>query len=324
MADLTTRIADIQAVENEFLAIVNQQIADKSVYRQAGLIADDAEMNVVANGPLDTTYNKRFFKALTQNESKVPNDDPSIKGEADKIEMGVLKVRAHERANAWSSMDLTAEVLAQDPMDAIANRVSEFWAFDERASAIAIMKSVASQAGFTHNIDGVLDLDGIIDACALKGDFYDSIEGLIVPKEVHTLLQKAEGNLYVPKSQTGIGFDTYAGLKLVVNSAIAADAGVYTTVAFGRGALMSGTGAPKVAVEYVRDALAGNLGGQDKLVNRRKFVLHPKGFSYEGTPAAPAGATNAELGTTGAFVASDDTKVIPLVFIKSTLSNPAA
>lgn len=320
MADLTTQIADILAVENEFLATVNQAIADKSVYRQAGLIVDDAAMSEVANGALGATYNKRFFKPLAQTESHVPNDNPADRGQSGKITMGVSKVRAHERANGWSSMDLTAEVLDADPMGAIANRVAEYWDFDERASVIAIMQSLMTQPGFEHVIDGVLDLDGIIDACALKGDFYESIEGLIVPKPVHTLLQKAEGNLFVPKSQTNIGFDTFGGLKLVVNSAIAPVGGVYTSIAFGRGAFASATGTAKKPVAYVRDELAGNFGAQETLINRRKFVLHPKGFSYEGTTAEMASATNAELATAGAFVASDDAKLIPLVFIKSKLA----
>lgn len=322
MADKTTQLANILQVENEFLATVDQEVADKSVYRAAGLIVDDAEMGVVANGPLDTTYNKRFWKALDQEESTVPTDNPADRGEAGNIGMGVWKTRAHMRAKAFSSMDLTSEVLDDDVMGAIARRFGLYWARDERDTVQAIFKSLMTQTGFTHTINGVLDIDGIVDATATKGDFYENIEGLIVPKAVHTLLQKAEGNLYVPKSKTDIGFDTYAGLKLIVDSSMAPVGGVYTTVAFGRGAILSGTGTADVPVEFERDARSGNLGGQDTLIHRRKFALHPKGFSYEGTPAKAAGATNAELATAGSFVASDDARLIPLVFIKSKLSNP--
>jgi hypothetical protein len=322
MVDKTTQLANIIAVKDEFLATVDQEIADKSVYRQAGLIVDDAEMGVVANGPLDTTYNKRFFKALDQDESAIPTDNPNDRGEAGNISMGVKKMRAHMRAKAFSAMDLASEVLDEDVMGAIARRFGEYWMYDERATVQAMFKSIMTQSGFTHTINGVLDIDGIVDACATKGDFYENIEGLIVNKAVHTLLQKAEGNLYVPKSKTDIGFDTYAGLKLIVDSAIAPTAGVYTTVAFGRGAILSGVGRADTPVEYLRDAQAGNWGGRETLVNRRKFAFMPKGFSYEGTPALAASASNAELATAGAFVASDDTRLIPLVFIKSKLSNP--
>jgi hypothetical protein len=323
MADKTTQLANIEQVENEFLATVDQEVADKSVYRQAGLIVESAELNAVANGPLDTTYNQRFFKALDQDESVVPTDNPNDRGEAGNISMGVRKMRAHMRAKAFSAMDLTSEVLDEDVMGAIARRFGEYWMYDERATVQAMFTSIMTQPGFTHTINGVLDVNGIVDATEKKGDFYEQIEGLIIPKAVHSLLQKAEGNLFVPKSKTDIGFDTYAGLKLIVDSAIAPTAGVYTSVAFGRGAILSGVGRAEVPVEYERSARSGNWGGQETLVNRRKFALMPKGFSYEGTPAKAAGATNAELATAGAFVASDDAKLIPLVFIKSKLVNPA-
>lgn len=321
MVDKTTRLADIIAVESEFLATVDQEVAERSVYRQAGLIADDAEMGVVANGPLDTTYNKRFFKALAQDESTVPTDNPADRGEAGNIQMGVAKMRAHMRAKAFSNMDLTSEVLDEDVMGAIARRFGLYWALDERETVISILKGLMTDAELVHAINGVLDIDGIVDAAAMKGDFYENIEGLIVPKPVHTLLQKSESNLYVPKSKTDIGFDTYAGLKLIVDSSIKPTAeGVYTSVAFGPGALRAGTGTADTPVEYERDARAGNLGGQETLIHRRKFALHPKGFSYEGTPAKAAGATNAELAQAGAFVASDDKRLIPLVFIQSKLA----
>ena len=67
---------------------------------------------------------------------------------------------------------------------------------------------------------------------------------------------------------------------------------IYTTYLFARGVIGRGEGTPVdfVNTETDRDALAG----EDVLVTRRAFVLHPFGIKWIGTPASTT-PSNAEL-----------------------------
>ena len=56
----------------------------------------------------------------------------------------------------------------------------------------------------------------------------------------------------------------------------------YTPYLFGNGAVALGNGSPvgHVATEIDRDKQTG--GGIDFLINRRAFILHPRGIAYTG------------------------------------------
>ena len=60
------------------------------------------------------------------------------------------------------------------------------------------------------------------------------------------------------------------------------DGGVYTTYLFGNGAVAYGNGSPVgfVATETDRDKQTG--AGIDYLINRKAFILHPRGIAYTG------------------------------------------
>jgi len=67
--------------------------------------------------------------------------------------------------------------------------------------------------------------------------------------------------------------------------------GVYTTYIFGAGAFGWGEGGTPVPVETARDALAGD----DILVHRRHFILHPRGVAFQNASVAGATPSNDEL-----------------------------
>jgi len=66
---------------------------------------------------------------------------------------------------------------------------------------------------------------------------------------------------------------TYLGKRVIVDDGLPAADGVYTTYIFGEGAFGLGEGAAPVPTEFDRDSLAGD----DIMINRRHFILHPRG-----------------------------------------------
>ena len=81
--------------------------------------------------------------------------------------------------------------------------------------------------------------------------------------------------------------------RVIIDDSCPVASGVYTTYLFGPGAIGLGNGAAPVPTETDRDSLAGD----DILINRKHFILHPRGVKWVGT-AAGASPTNTEL-TTG-------------------------
>ena len=92
---------------------------------------------------------------------------------------------------------------------------------------------------------------------------------------------------------------------------------VYTTYLFARGVIGRGDGTPVdfVPSETDRDSLAG----EDYLITRRAFVLHPFGIKWIGTPAGTT-PTNAELANGSNWKRVYESKNIGLVAIKHKLS----
>ena len=81
-------------------------------------------------------------------------------------------------------------------------------------------------------------------------------------------------------------FDTYQGRRVIVDDGCPVADGVYTTYLFGNGAIAYGNGSPVgfVPTEIDRDKRKGS--GVDYLINRKTFILHPRGIKFTGAVRA--------------------------------------
>ena len=85
------------------------------------------------------------------------------------------------------------------------------------------------------------------------------------------------------RDSTDVEFEVYQGRRVTVDDGCPVDKdGTYTTYLFGNGAIALGNGNPvgHVATEFDRDKQTG--GGIDYLINRKAFILHPRGIAYTG------------------------------------------
>lgn len=170
---MVTRLSDIIEHEKEFLATVFQKLTETSKLRASGLVVSDAAIAARAGGAGKVTAIP-FYNPLAGTESSVGSDDPAERIVAGKITQGEQLAIRNFRNAAWSSMDLTAQLLNDDPMGAIAQRVAEYWGGDEDKTIYAILKGVqASAAGAAMTVGdgtGELDIDLMIDAAGTAGD----------------------------------------------------------------------------------------------------------------------------------------------------------
>lgn len=304
MASGVTRIADV-VVPEIFSPYVQQMTQEKSRLIRSGAITLDAQLNsALAGGGL--TFNEPSFKDLDNDAENVSTDDPATDSTPNKIGTATeIQVRL-SRNNSWSSMDLSGDLAGADPMQAIANRVSDYWTRRQQAAFVATLNGVFAdnaaaptgtehvQNDMTHDVSGASFVDGVtnfsaeafIDATATMGDSMEDLTMVMVHSIVYARMLKNNLIDFVSDSVNGnaVRIPTFLGREVVVDDGVPRSSGVFNTWLFGRGAVRGGMGSPKVPTEVDRKPAAGNGGGQDILFNRTEWIIHPVGHAYAGTP----------------------------------------
>jgi hypothetical protein len=216
------------------------------------------------------------------------------------------------RNNSWSTSDLTSALAGTDPMAAILDRVSTYWARRLQAAFLATMTGIfadnaAAPSGTEHvqndltlDVSGASFADGVtnfsaeafIDAATTMGDSSEALTMLMVHSVVYARMQKNNLIDFIPDSTGLIRIPTFLGREVIIDDSMPRSGGVYQSWLFGRGAVRLGTDTPKVGTEVERRAGAGNGGGQEILYNRVEWCIHPVGHRYVGT--APNGGPSNE------------------------------
>ena len=304
MASGVTRIADV-VVPEIFSPYVQQMTQEKSRLIRSGAIVLDAQLNsALAGGGL--TFNEPSFKDLDNDAENVSTDDPATDSTPNKIGTATeIQVRL-SRNNSWSSMDLSGDLAGADPVQAIANRVSDYWTRRQQAAFVATLNGVFAdnaaaptgtehvQNDMTFDVSGASYVDGVtnfsaeafIDATATMGDSMEDLTMVMVHSIVYARMLKNNLIDFVSDSVNGnaVRIPTFLGREVIVDDGVPRSSGVFNTWLFGRGALRGGMGSPKVPTEVDRKPSAGNGGGQDILFNRTEWIIHPVGHAYAGTP----------------------------------------
>lgn len=306
MAAGVTRISDV-IVPEVFSPYVQNLTMEKSALLASGaMVADPTLSALLAGGGL--TFNDPSFKDLDNDTENVSNDDPADLSDPNKIgTLQEIQVRL-SRNNSWSSMDLTGDLIGDDPMNAIANRVAAYWTRRLQKAFVATMLGVFAdnaaapsgsdthtQNDLTHDISGVSFVDGVtnfstesfIDATLTLGDAMGEVTMIAVHSVVYGRMQKNNLIDYIPDSEGRVNIPTFLGRRVIIDDGMPFTSGVFQSWLFGPGAVRFGSGSPKVPTEVDRNPRAGNGSGQEVLHNRTEWMIHPVGHAYIGT--APNG-----------------------------------
>lgn len=294
---MSTRIIDV-IVPEVFNPYVIERTAELSAIQAAGIIENNPELDklAMAGGRL---INMPFWKDLT-GEDEVLSDNGSLT--PGKITSGQDVSVLLMRGKAWSVNDLAKALSGDDPMRAIGDLVAEYWARRRQATLFASLKGVFASASMAGNVHDISALAGdlakfggasFIDATTKLGDAKDKLTALGVHSLTYASMQKQNLIVYIPDSQGVVNIPTYMGHRVIVDDTCPYDSGtgVFTTYIFGRGAFGLGNGAAPVPTETDRDSLAG----EDILINRQHFILHPRGVKFADASVAGSSPTNAEL-----------------------------
>lgn len=299
---MTTRIGDIIQPEI-FTDYVVQRTMELSNVLNSGIATNDAQFNALAGGP-NTLVHMPYFNDLT-GESEIMKDSGALTPK--KIGTNKDVARKHGRANAWGANGLSALLSGADPMGAIANLVADYWARDRQRVLLATLKGVfasTSMADKVHDISGettnnLINGSTFIDATQRMGDAKDALTAVTMHSAVEAYLAKQQLIEYVQEAGQSVRVPYFMGKRVIVDDGMPFDTGTGVAEAylFGQGALAWGNGSHPniIGSEVDRDSLASS--GEDFLINRQIYILHPRGVKFTEADVTDVFPTNTELAT---------------------------
>lgn len=298
---MTTRIADVIQPE-VFTPYVIQRTMELSALVQSGIVQNNAEFDELASGP-NTLVNMPFWNDLSGDSETMKDDGALTPG---KIGSDKDVARKHGRARAWAANGLSALLSGDDPMKAIADLVANYWTRDMQKVLLATLKGVfASSSMSSHVLDisggtgdaALLSGESFIDATQLLGDAKDLLTGVMMHSAVEAYLAKRQLIEYVQEKDQSTRVPYFLNKRVIVDDAMPYDTAnkIGTMYLFGARAIALGNGShPRIIpTEIDRDSLASS--GEDFLISRRIFILHPRGVKWTESSVADTFPENTEL-----------------------------
>lgn len=298
---MTTRIADVIQPE-VFTPYTIQRTMELSALIQSGIVQNNTEFDQLASGP-NYLVNMPFWEDLT-GDSEVLKDTGALTPGKIGSDKDVAVKQA--RGRAWGANGLSALLSGDDPLRAIADLVAAYWTRDMQKILLATLDGVfksPSMSSHVLDISGELDSDALIsgdsfiDATQLLGDAKELLTGVMMHSAVEAYLAKRQLIEYVQEKDQSVRVPYFMGKRVVVDDSTPYDTTTKTGTMylFGNGAIALGNGShPRIIeTEIDRDSLASS--GEDFLINRRIFILHPRGIKWTDTTKADVFPDNTEL-----------------------------
>ena len=186
--------------------------------------------------------------------------------------------------------------------------------------------AIQSEAVATQTNSTRLNGATFVDACAKLGDRSDKLTSIAMHSATEAALRKLDLIDFLPDSEGKPMLRTFQGRRVVVDDNLLVRAGttdgtVYTSFLFGQGAFAKGvcaldgtplqSGFGTEGVELARVPLDSDT----VLINRRRYILHPRGVKFTSASVAGDSPTNAELETAANWVRVWENKNVRIVAV---------
>lgn len=311
-----TAVADI-IIPTEFEKYAIERTAELAAFGQCGIIEMAPEFDAIASEG-GREVKMPFWKDLTATR-QILSDSASLA--VNKIGTDQDIARIHNDAQVWSVNHLAKVISGDDPMQAIVDLVGEYWARTDEGLIVSCLKGMFAAGSMSGNLLAIHSesiagqsastrLNGatFVDACVKLGDRADRLTAVAMHSATEAALRKLDLIDFIPDSEGKPLLRVFQGRRVVVDDNLPTRAGttdgtVYTTYLFGQGAFAKGTckldsaplqgGFGTEGVELARVPLDSDT----VLINRRRYVLHPRGVKFTSASVAGDSPTNAELET---------------------------
>lgn len=294
-----TKLADI-IVPEVFNPNVIERTSEKIALLQSGVIQPITDI-MIGEGE---TINLPFYQDLSGADN-VWNDTSDIT--LNNINMARDTAVVLTREKAFASTDLARALGQDDPMDAISELVSGYWARRYQSALMSTLGGAMAAVGASNTLDisalsgaaSNIDGEAFVDATQKLGDHSDALTDVVMHSATEASLRKQDLIDFIPDSEGKMTIRTFQGRRVHIDDGMPVTSGVYSTYLFAQGAV----GLVEEEVENANEPYrhAEKNGGTDALYTRRKFVMHPRGVRWTPGSGVPTSATpsNAELGASG-------------------------
>ena len=309
-----TAVADI-IIPTEFEKYAIERTAQLSAFVQSGILEHSPEFDILAAGG-GREVMMPFWKDLTATRQLL-SDNATLA--VNKIGSDKDTARIQNDAQVWSVNHLAKVVSGDDPLQAIVDLVADYWARVDQGLVISSLKGIFASATMAGNKLAIASetiagqsattrLNGstFVDATVKLGDRGDRLTAVALHSATEAALRKLDLIDFVPDSEGKAQIKTFQGRRVIVDDNLPTRAGttdglVYTSYLFGPGAFARGVaplesaplqgGMGTEGVEIARVPLDSDT----VLVNRRRYILHPRGVKFTSASVAGDSPTNAEL-----------------------------
>jgi hypothetical protein len=309
-----TAVADI-IIPTEFEKYAIERTAELSAFGQCGIIESAPEFDDLAAGG-GREVKMPFWKDLS-GARQLLSDAASLA--VNKITSDQDIARIQNDAQAWSVNHLASVISGDDPLQAIVDLVGDYWARTDEGILVSCLKGIFGAASMAGNLLSIKSetiagqsaatrLNGatFVDATQKLGDRGDRLTAIAIHSATEAALRKLDLIDFIPDSEGKSMIKTFQGRRVVVDDNLPVRAGttdgfVYTSFLFGPGAFAKGSakldakplegGHGTEGVEFARIALDSDT----VLINRRRYILHPRGVKFTSASVAGDSPTNAEL-----------------------------
>lgn len=317
---MKTKISDV-IVPDVFNPYIIERTPELSTLIQSGIVQNTPELNTLAlsGGRL---LNMPFWEDLT-------GDDEVLSDSGALTPAGILAKQdiaaLYMRGKAWSVNDLAKKLSGDDPMAEIANLVIGYWERRRQALLVSSLTGIFGASSMAVNLldvsseagvgDDIINADNLVDTAQKLGDNKSNLTGYLMHSATEAVLVKQQLIEYLPDADGRPTLPYYMGKRVIVNDNVPNSNGMYYTYIFGQGAFGFGQGSAPVPTELDRDSLAGD----DILVNRAHFLLHPRGVKWTDASVGGSSPTNAEAETGANWLRVYDQKNVRIVALKHKL-----
>lgn len=309
-----TAVADI-IVPEVFEKYAIERTAELSAFGQSGIVESAPEFDELAAGG-GREVKMPFWKDLTA-VRQILSDAGTLA--VNKISSEQDIARIHNDAQVWSVNHLAKVISGDDPMQAIVDLVAGYWARTDEGLIISALKGIFASASMSGNLLGIASetvagqsdttrLNGatFVDATQRLGDRGDRLTAIAMHSATEASLRKLDLIDFIPDSEGKTQIRIFQGRRVIVDDNLpmrpgATDGLVYTSFLFGPGAFGRGTapldGTPlqggfgTEGVEMARVPLDSDT----VLINRRRYILHPRGVKFTSAAVLGDSPTNTEL-----------------------------
>ncbi|MDB6056234.1 MAG: coat protein [Verrucomicrobiales bacterium] len=328
-----TQIADV-IVPTEFEKYAIQRTAALSAFYESGIVEMDPQFDALADAGGSEAH-MPFWNDLSGARQPLNDSAPLT---TQKIGADQDIARIHNDGQAWSVNQLAKAMAGDDPMSAILQLVGSYWARTDEAFMISSLKGMFAAASMASNLLAIhaesiaastsankLTGTTFVDACQKLGDRADRLVAVAMHSATEAALRKLDLIDFVPDSEGKPSIRTFQGRRVIIDDNCplrngTTDGFVYTSYLFGPGAF--GRGSAKLTdpvqggfgtegVELSRSALDSD----SQLINRRRFILHPRGVKFTSASVAGKNPTDAEVETAANWVRVYDPKNVRIVAV---------